>query len=194
MNELQIWELWAVCRKKSWQIELMYPHQPYVALNKGKLQMWAMMFWLSLLALLSGSVNGALLSQIIEHPENRMEISHNIRQLNAEKIGGDEADLNKLRNIFMSILKDIKADYDNVPQDIGQTEFQEMLTTIKAQSDDIHAKRPITETNIANITASVLSGVDALDEAEILMFYELSKHLLERMSGGCDWENGGNMV
>lgn len=50
-----------------------------------------------------------------EHPENRMEISHDIRQLNAEKIGGDEADLNKLRNIFMSILKDIKADYGNAP-------------------------------------------------------------------------------
>ena len=46
-----------------------------------------------------------------EHPENRMEISHDIRQLNAEKIGGDESDLNKLRNIFMSILKDIKAEY-----------------------------------------------------------------------------------
>ena len=183
----------------------------------------------ALFALLSGSVNGALLSQIIEHPhfvtlldiadayfkdahnagiqsrndvinlataslkdfmkehpENRMEISHDIRQLNAEKIGGDEADLSKLRNIFMSILKDIKADYDTVPQNIGSTEFQEMLSAIKTQSDDIQAKHPVTETDIANITASLLSGVDALDETETKMFYELSKHLLERMSGGSD--------
>jgi len=183
----------------------------------------------ALFALLSGSVDGALLSRIIEHPhfvtlldtadayfkdahkagiqsrndvinlataslkdfmkehpENRMEISHDIRQLNAEKIGGDEADLNKLRNIFMSILKDIKADYDNVPQDIGSTEFQEMLSAIKTQSDDIQAKHPVTETDIANITTSLLSGVDALDETETMMFYELSKHLLERMSGGSD--------
>jgi transcriptional regulator with XRE-family HTH domain len=183
----------------------------------------------ALFALLSGSVNGALLSRIIEHPhfvtlldtadayfkdahkagiqsrndvinlataslkdfmkehpENRMEISHDIRQLNAEKIGGDEADLNKLRNIFMSILKDIKVDYGIMPQDIGSTEFQEMLAAIKTQSDDIQAKRPVTETDIANITASLLSGVDALDETETMMFYELSKHLLERMSRGCD--------
>lgn len=183
----------------------------------------------ALFALLSGSVNGPLLSWIIEHPhfvtlldtadayfkdahksgiqsrndvinlataslkdfmkehpENRMEISHDIRQLNAEKIGGDEADLSKLRNIFMSILKDIKADYDNVPQNIGSTEFQEMLSAIKTQSDDIQAKHPVTETDIANITASLLSGVDALDETETKMFYELSKHLLERMSGGSD--------
>lgn len=83
----------------------------------------------------------------------------------------------------MSILKDVKADYGNGPQDIEQPEFQEMLAKIKAQSDDIQAKRPVTETDIANITASVLSSVDALDEAETLMFYELSKHLLERVSG-----------
>lgn len=183
----------------------------------------------ALFALLSGSVNGALLSRIIEHPhfvtlldtadayfkdahkagiqsrndvivlataslkdlmkehpEKRMEISHDIRQLNAEKIGGDEADLNKIRNIFMSILKDIKVDYGNMPQDIGSTEFQEMLSAIKTQSDDIQTKRLVTETDIANITASLLSGVDALDETETVMFYELSKHLLERMSGGCD--------
>ena len=191
----------------------------------------------ALFALLSGSVDGALLSRIIEHPhfvtlldtadayfkdahkagiqsrndvinlataslkdfmkehpENRMEISHDIRQLNAEKIGGDEADMNKLRNIFMSILKDIKADYDNAPQDIEATEFQEMLAEIKTQSDDIQAKRPVTETDIANITASLLSGVDALDETETMMFYELSKHLLERMSNGTDGENGENIV
>lgn len=47
-----------------------------------------------------------------EHPANRMEISHDIRPLNAEKIGGDEV--------------------------------------------------------------------------ETMMFYELSKHILERMSGGSD--------
>ena len=116
-----------------------------------------------------------------EHPEKRMEISHDIRQLNAEKIGGDEADLNKLRNIFMSILKDIKADYDNAPQDIGQTEFQEMLTEIKTQADTIQSERLITESDMANIVSSMLSGsgMADLDEAETMLFYELIKHILE---------------
>ena len=181
----------------------------------------------ALFALLSGSVNGALLSRIIEHPhfvtlldtadayfkdahkagiqsrndvinlattslkdfmkehpENRMKISHDIRQLNAEKIGGDEADLNKLRNIFMSILKDIKADYGNTPQDIGQTEFQEMLAEIKSQTDAVQSERAITEADMANIVTSMLSGSDMadLDETETLMFYELFKHILERIS------------
>ena len=181
----------------------------------------------ALFALLSGSVNGALLSRIIEHPhfvtlldtadayfkdahkagiqsrndvinlattslkdfmkehpENRMKISHDIRQLNAEKIGGDEADLNKLRNIFMSILKDIKADYGNTPQDIGQTEFQEMLAEIKSQTDAVQSERAITEADMANIVTSMLSGSDMadLDETETLLFYELFKHILERIS------------
>lgn len=111
-----------------------------------------------------------------------MEISHDIRQLNAEKIGGDEADLNKLRNIFMSILKDIKADYGNAPQDIGQMEFQEMLSEIKAQGDAVQAERPVTEVDMANIVTSMLSGsgMADLDETETLMFYELFKHILER--------------
>lgn len=181
----------------------------------------------ALFALLSGSVNGALLSQIIEHPhfvtlldtadayfkdahkagiqsrndvinlataslkdfmkehpENRMEISQDIRQLNAEKIGGDEADLNKLRNIFISILKDVKADYGNAPQDIGQTEFQEMLTEIKMRSNAVQSERSITEAEMANIVTSMLSGsgMADLDETETLMFYELFKHILERIS------------
>ena len=181
----------------------------------------------ALFALLSGSVNGALLSRIIEHPhfvtlldtadayfkdahkagiqsrndvinlattslkdfmkahpENRMKIRHDIRQLNAEKIGGDEADLNKLRNIFMSILKDIKADYGNTPQDIGQTEFQEMLAEIKSQTDAVQSERAITAADMANIVTSMLSGSDMadLDETETLMFYELFKHILERIS------------
>ncbi len=123
-----------------------------------------------------------------EHPENRMEISHDIRQLNAEKIGGDEADLNKPRNIFMSILKDIKAEYDNDPQDIGQTDFQEMLAEIKSQSDAVQSERAITEADMANIVTSMLSGsgMADLDETETLMFYELFKHILERTARNTD--------
>ncbi len=112
---------------------------------------------------------------IKEHPENRMKLSHDIRQLNAEKIGGDESDLNKLRNIFMGILKDIKADYDNAPQDIGQTEFSDMLSEIKTKSDVVQSERAITEADMANIVTSILSGsgMADLDETETLMLYEL---------------------
>lgn len=121
---------------------------------------------------------------IKDHPEKGKEARLDIRQLNAEKIGGDEADLNKLRNVFMSMLKDIKEDYGNEPKDISQTEFQEMLSSIKAQSDEIQNERTITEDDMANIVTSMLtgSGIWDFDEEETIMFYDLFKHILERMS------------
>lgn len=121
---------------------------------------------------------------IKDHPENSKEARLDIRQLNAEKIGGDEADFNKLRNIFMSMLKDIKEDYGNEPKDISQTEFQEMLSSINAQGDEIQMEHAITEDDMANIVTSMLtgSGVWDFDEEETIMFYDLFKHILERMS------------
>ena len=122
---------------------------------------------------------------IKDHPEKSKEARLDIRQLNAEKIGGDEADLNKLRNIFMSMLKDIKEDYGNQPKDISQTEFQEMLSAIKAQSEEIQNKRTITEDDMANIVTSMLagSGVGDFDETELQMFYNLFVYILKRKSG-----------
>jgi transcriptional regulator with XRE-family HTH domain len=186
----------------------------------------------ALFILLSGKVNGNLLSRLIEHPhfpmlldtadayfkdahkagiqsrndvinlatasikdfikdnpEKRMEAGQDIRALNAAKIGGDEADLNKLRNIFMSILKDIKEDYNDEPhEDISQTEFQDMLSEIKTQADTLQEEHNINEDDMASIVTSVLSGsgVADFDETELLMFYELFKHIIERMSGESD--------
>lgn len=36
-----------------------------------------------------------------EHPEKRMEISHDIRQLNAQKIGGEEADMDETETTML---------------------------------------------------------------------------------------------
>lgn len=126
-----------------------------------------------------------------EHPEKRMEISHDIRQLNAQKIGGDEADLNKLRNMLMSIFRDIKADYNNVPQDIGQTEFQKMLEEIKAQADTVQAKHTVTATDMANVVISLIAGSNEadMDETETMMLHELLVHFFERKAREANREN-----
>lgn len=62
-----------------------------------------------------------------------------------------------------------------MPQNIHQTEFQEMLAKIKAQSDAVRAERPITETDIASIVTTMLSGsgMADLDNTETLMFYDI---------------------
>ena len=89
----------------------------------------------------------------------------------------------------MSMLKDIKEDYGNEPKDISQTEFQEMLSSIKTQSDEIQNERTITEEDMTNIVTSMItsSGVGGfLMKKRQGCFYELFKHILERMSNGCD--------
>ena len=116
------------------------------------------------------------------HPEKRQECNRDIRQLNAEKIGGEEADLNKLRNIFMAILKDIKAVYGTEPQDMSQNMFQEQYEIIKAKRNEIKEERELTEDDMAKITTEMLieSGTLDMDKTEQQLFFELFKHILKR--------------
>ena len=70
----------------------------------------------------------------------------------------------------------------------------EISITINERITDLRTMSGLSQKELADkidVPTSTLcrieqGKVDALDEAETLMFYELSKHLLERMSGGCD--------
>ena len=83
----------------------------------------------------------------------------------------------------MTMVKAIKADYQKAPEDISRTEFKEQLTEIKTQSNQILLTRKVSETEMADIVTSVLtgSGMADLDETETQMFHELFQHILERM-------------
>ena len=132
-----------------------------------------------------GLATGGIRDFIKLHPEKRQECNRDIRHLNAEKIGGAEADLNKLRNIFMAMLKDIKADYGTEPQDMSQNIFQEQYEIIKAKRNEIKEERELTEDDMAKITTEMLieSGTLDMDKTEQQLFFELFKHMLKRKSG-----------
>ena len=63
-----------------------------------------------------------------------------------------------------------------------------MLSSIKAQSDEIQNEHTITEEDMANTVTSMLtgSGVGDFDQEKTMMFYELFKHILKRVSCGFD--------
>ena len=128
---------------------------------------------------------GGIRDYIKLHPEKRQECTRDIRHLNAQKIGEEEADLNKLRNIFMAILKDIKADYGTEAQDMSQNMFQEQYEIIKAKRNEIKEERELTEDDMAKITTEMLieSGTLDMDKTEQQLFFELFKHMLKRTSG-----------
>lgn len=63
-----------------------------------------------------------------------------------------------------------------------------MLAEINTQSDAVQSERPVTESDMASIVTSILSGsgMADLDETETLMFYELFKHILVRSASNTD--------
>lgn len=76
-----------------------------------------------------------------EHPEHRAEAKQDLQLLNAQKMGEHEAEIEKIKNVFLAILRDIKKDIDNgeqpgeavtaamVPSHAGRTGGTETKTT-----------------------------------------------------------------
>lgn len=116
------------------------------------------------------------------HPEHKTEGQHDIRRLNAEKVTGTEADLEKIKSIFLSILKDIKKDYDVPKQDIGADELKKQMTSMKKRALLQQKKKPsFNEIDMAGIVMGMFqnTGMD-LDEYEQELFQKLMVHMLQR--------------
>ncbi len=70
-------------------------------------------------------------------PEHRVEAKQDLQLLNARKMGEHEAEIEKIKNIFLAILRDIKKDIDNGEQP-GEAVTAAMLQTI---NDDANVKK-----------------------------------------------------
>ncbi len=119
---------------------------------------------------------------IKEHPEHKIEGQHDIRRLNAEKVSGTEADFEKIKSIFLSMLKDIKKEYDVSQQDISAEELKKQMTTMKKQAMLQKKKKPsFNETDMAKIVMGMFqnTGMD-LDEYEQELFQKLMVHMFQR--------------
>ncbi len=179
----------------------------------------------ALLQLLQGSVNGDVLSRLLEHryfpqlidtvnsyfteehnagfanrnavidmgtaslkelikenPEYKTETQHGIREINAQKIIGTEADIEKIKSIFLVILKDIKKEYDIPLSDISTEELQKQLANMRKQALFQKKKNPkFNETNMARLVMNMFQnmGMD-LDEYEQELFQKMMVHMLQR--------------
>jgi len=119
---------------------------------------------------------------ISDHPEQKIPGQHDIRMLKAEKITGTEADLEKLKSIFLSMLKDIKKEYDIPAPDISTEEFKKRLTDLKKQVlFEKKKKKNFNESDMAKIVLGMLQnmGMD-MDECEQKLFQEMMTHMLQR--------------
>ncbi len=69
-----------------------------------------------------------------QNPAQKEEAKHDIRLLNAQKFGEHEAEIERMKNIFMSILREIKGDIDTqqkLSPDINAEMFQNILVSAK---------------------------------------------------------------
>lgn len=65
-----------------------------------------------------------------DHPEYRAEAKQDLQFLNAQKLGEHEAETEKIKSIFLAILRDIKNDMDSGEQP-GEAVTADMLQSIK---------------------------------------------------------------
>ena len=82
-----------------------------------------------------------------EHPEHRAEAKQDLQLLNAQKMGEHEAEIEKIKNVFLAILRDIKKDMDNREQPgeaVTAAMFQTMQETMKDHQQELLSMDDVT--------------------------------------------------
>lgn len=119
---------------------------------------------------------------IKENPDCKIETQHGIREINAQKITGTEADIEKIKSVFLVILKDIKKEFDIPFSDVSTDELQKQLANMRKQALFQKKKNPkFNETNMAKLVMNMFQnmGMD-LDEYEQELFQKMMVHMFQR--------------
>ena len=119
---------------------------------------------------------------IKENPDCKIETQHGIREINAQKITGTEADIEKIKSIFLVILKDIKKEFSFPFSDVSSEELQKQLANMRKQALFQKKKNPkFNETNMAKLVMNMFQnmGMD-LDEYEQELFQKMMVHMFQR--------------
>ena len=116
-----------------------------------------------------------------EHPEHRAEAKQDLQFLNAQKLGEHEAELEKIKNVFLAILRDIKKDIDSGEQP-GEVATAAMLQTMRATLVD-QQQEPVTMDDVAGMVAGQLGQFVPMDEETAEQFRQLAKKMMEQAGG-----------
>ena len=116
-----------------------------------------------------------------EHPEHRAEAKQDLQFLNAQKLGEHEAELEKIKNVFLAILRDIKKDMDSGEQP-GEVVTAAMLQTMRATLAE-QQQEPVTMDDVAGMVADQLGQLVPMDEETAEQFRQLAKKMMEQAGG-----------
>ena len=113
-----------------------------------------------------------------EHPEHRAEARQDLQFLNAQKMGDHEAEIEKIKNVFLAILRDIKKDMDSGEQP-GEVATAAMLQTMR---DTLAEKQqePVSMDDVAGMVAGQIGKIVPMDEETAEQFRQLAKKMMEQ--------------
>ena len=110
-------------------------------------------------------------------PAKRTEIIKDKQFLNLQKLGANEADIEKIKNQFVSILCDIKSSIQN--KELTSTvATAEAIKTIRDALPDKPAS-DITSNDVANAVAFYMGQATDLNDKGLTMVQELAKYIFD---------------
>ena len=119
---------------------------------------------------------GLLIAFSGEHPEHRQEIMQDKTFLKAQKLGAHEAEMEKIKEVFLGILRDIKdgMENDSAPAIItGADAMRQILADLPQQK----ARQPTLE-EVAAATTAQAQKLMNLDETTAAQFQALMEQVL----------------
>ena len=121
----------------------------------------------------------ASLSDLMKgHPEHRAEAKQDLQFLNAQKLGEHEAELEKIKNVFLAILRDIKKDIDNGEQPgeaVTAAMFQAMRDALAEQK-----QKPLSIDDVTAMIAGQIGQLTPMDKETVEMFQQFAKKMIEQ--------------
>lgn len=116
-----------------------------------------------------------------EQPAKSADIRGGQRLLNAEKSSPHEADIEKIKNTFMAILRDIKKEIDSGDEPVGDTTSLDMLRQMQAELQDSMSEA-VTEEEAASVLTQQLAQTGVFDDETMGMFKTIAQSAFERLS------------
>ena len=114
-----------------------------------------------------------------EHPEHRAEARQDLQFLNAQKLGEHEAELEKIKNVFLAIPRDITKAMDSGEQP-GEVATAAMLQTMRDTLAGQH-REPVTMDDVAGIVAGQFGQLVPMDEETAEQFRQLAKKMMKQV-------------
>ena len=124
-------------------------------------------------------VGAAWLCDLVkERAEHRAEAKQDLQLLNTQKMGEHEAEIEKIKTVFLAILRDIKKDIDNGEQPgeaVTAAMFQAMRDTMAEQKQN-----PLSIDDVTAMIAGQIGQLAPMDKETADLFQQLAKKMIEQ--------------